>query len=320
MADLSDLRDPWLLAVWPGMGNVSIAAGGYLLQKLGADYVDEMPAPEQFDVQHVEVHHGVTTTGQQPRNMLFVVRHPDPEGHDLVVFVGEAQPQHGGMELCRRIIERAMGWGVQRCFTFAAMGTQVHPSEEPRVFAAATSEALIREIEPHGVSVLDEGQISGLNGVLLAAAAERGLEGVCLLGEMPYFAAGVPNPKASHAVLEVFTQIAGLEIDLDELAEQAEQMEDRLIQLLEQLSESSDTEESEFTVPEVAKAAQASEESTDEPEPPKLTLQQRQRIEDLFDQARRDRSKAFELKRELDRLGVFKQYEDRFLDLFRKGE
>jgi hypothetical protein len=35
--------------------------------------------------------------------------------------------------------------------------------------------------------------------------------------------------------------------------------------------------------------------------------------------AAKDRSKAFELKQELDRLGVFKEYEDRFLDLFKKS-
>ena len=43
----------------------------------------------------------------------------------------------------------------------------------------------------------------------------------------------------------------------------------------------------------------------------------RQRINRLFTQAAKDRSKAFELKQELDRLGVFKEYEDRFLDLFK---
>ena len=32
------------------------------------------------------------------------------------------------------------------------------------------------------------------------------------------------------------------------------------------------------------------------------------------------RQMAFELKRELDRLDLFKQYEDRFVDLFRNGE
>ena len=31
-----------------------------------------------------------------------------------------------------------------------------------------------------------------------------------------------------------------------------------------------------------------------------------------------DRSKAYELKRELDRLELYKDYEDRFLDLFKK--
>jgi hypothetical protein len=43
------------------------------------------------------------------------------------------------------------------------------------------------------------------------------------------------------------------------------------------------------------------------------------RIEELFARAAKDRSKAFELKQELDRLGLFKQYEDRFLDLFKKA-
>jgi hypothetical protein len=47
---------------------------------------------------------------------------------------------------------------------------------------------------------------------------------------------------------------------------------------------------------------------------------ERQRIERLFAQAARDRSKAFELKQELDRLGLFKDYEDRFLDLFKHAD
>jgi hypothetical protein len=58
-------------------------------------------------------------------------------------------------------------------------------------------------------------------------------------------------------------------------------------------------------------------------EPPseqQLSPADRERIETLFDQAEKDRSKAFELKQVLDRLGVFKEYEDRFLDLFKKTD
>jgi len=40
-------------------------------------------------------------------------------------------------------------------------------------------------------------------------------------------------------------------------------------------------------------------------------------IETLFEAAQKDRSRAHELKQELDRLDLFREYEDRFLDLFK---
>ena len=55
-------------------------------------------------------------------------------------------------------------------------------------------------------------------------------------------------------------------------------------------------------------------------EPEQLEPEDERLIEQLFEQASKDRSKAYELKRELDRLEVFPEYEDRFLDLFKKPE
>jgi hypothetical protein len=52
---------------------------------------------------------------------------------------------------------------------------------------------------------------------------------------------------------------------------------------------------------------------------PELDPKTARRIETLFEQAKVDPSKAVELKRELDRAGVFKRYENRFLDLFRRA-
>ena len=51
-----------------------------------------------------------------------------------------------------------------------------------------------------------------------------------------------------------------------------------------------------------------------------LTPEETELLEALFDAASLDRTKAYELKRELDRLDVFKEYEDRFLDLFGKDD
>ena len=55
-------------------------------------------------------------------------------------------------------------------------------------------------------------------------------------------------------------------------------------------------------------------------EEPRSSPADERRIERLFERAREDRSKAYELKGELDRLGVFDLYEDRFLDLFKKPD
>jgi len=42
-------------------------------------------------------------------------------------------------------------------------------------------------------------------------------------------------------------------------------------------------------------------------------------LRDSSSKVAKDRSKALELRQELDRLSVFKDYEDRFLDLFKKA-
>ena len=73
--------------------------------------------------------------------------------------------------------------------------------------------------------------------MLLGAAAEAGLHGACLLGEMPHLFAQLPFPKASLAVLEVFTTITGIEIDFAELAEQAREMEEQLGELMSRVEE-----------------------------------------------------------------------------------
>ena len=317
MSEPIDLHDPWLVAVWPGMGSVALGAGNYLIEQLSAQWLTELDVQDLFEIQHVEVDKGLSSAGKLPRCMFFFWQ--DPAGkHDLLIFIGEAQPASGGLSLCEKVLDFAARHGVKRFYTFAAMSTQLHPSGEPRVFGAATARKLLAPLRRRKVEILASGQIGGLNGVLLAAGARRKVDGVCLLGEMPYFAAGVPNPKASQAVLEVFCDVAGIDLDFTSLAQQAEEVNRRLTELLNKANRAAGqpTEDAEdFTVPSFADDDEAQTKGE-----PDLDAQVRQRIDNLFNQARRDRGKALQLKQELDRLGLFKCFEDRFLDLFRKTE
>jgi uncharacterized protein len=306
MTDKLKLTHPWLIAVWPGMGHVALNAGFYLLSKLGMDVAAELEAGELFDIDHVEVKEGLIQPARRPRNRFFVW--VDPEGkRDLVVFLGEAQPPLGKYPFCRQLISYARKVGVERVLTFAAMATRMRPGQRSRVFGAATDEESLQELKRLELELVNEGQIGGLNGVLLGAAAEAGLPGACLLGEMPHVFTQLPFPKASLAVLEVFTTMSGLEIDFSELAEQAELVEQQLGQLLS-MAEGQDESSGDEELPTPLPADDSA-----------LSAEDERRIEGLFEQATRHRSKAFELKRELDRLGVFKDYEDRFLDLFKKA-
>ncbi len=200
--------------------------------------------------------------------------------------------------------------GVERIFTFAAMATQMHPQRQPRVFCAATSEEGLNDLRGSKLELLAEGQIGGLNGILLGAAAEAGINGACLLGELPHILAHIPFPAASLAVLEAFRSLANITIDLAELSEQAQVMNEKLGEALAKAEQSLHEDE----------PAQDEEEFAPPVVEPKLSSVDEQRIERLFDQARHDKSKAYELKQELDRLEVFADYEDRFLDLFKKEE
>jgi uncharacterized protein len=308
MTEKLKLKDPWLVAVWPGMGHVALNAGYYLLSKLAMHVIAEYESMDFFEVEHVDVKEGIITTGHRPRNRFFAWTDPNQK-HDLVVFLGEAQPPMGKYRFCQKLIDFAQELQVKRVFTFAAMATQMHPEHECRVFGAAADAESLEELKRLELDILQDGHIGGLNGVLLGVAGERGLRGACLLGEMPHIFSQLPFPKASQAILEVFTTITGIKLDFTELAEQSRIMEQQLGELLARVEQTMGAE-----VP-----SQEEEYAPETAEEKGLASADQQRIEALFEQAQKDRSKAFELKQELDRLGVFKDYEDRFLDLFKKA-
>lgn len=314
MASQIKLHRPWLVAVWPGMGYVGMNAGYYLMAKMGMHAVAEFAAGELFDPECADVSGGLIRVGRLPRSQFFVGNDSGHQKHDILLFVGEAQPASGKYALCQRLVECAQNLGVERIFTFASMATPMHPEQPARVFAAATDAATLAEFQQQEVELMDEGQIGGLNGLLLGVAAERGMHGACLMGEIPQIFAPIPSPKATLAVLEAFAQVAGIEMDFGELQEHAENVERQLGELLTQIEA--------VVEGQISFSEQESDNADEEVSPadvkPSLSPADKQRIETLFEQAQKKRAKAYELKSELDRLEVFAEYEDRFLDLFEK--
>jgi uncharacterized protein (TIGR00162 family) len=228
------LKSPCLIAAWSGMGGVALIATKTLQQELEAEECGEILPHDFFSPSEVLIEDHVIQIPKFPENKFYFWAKGDR--HDLLIFVGNDQPQQG-WEFAHLILDVAEEFHVRRIYTSAAFPLWMHHSKEPRVWGTATTAPLVKYLKAYGVMPMGEGTIGGLNGLLLGVARQRGIEGVCLLGEMPIYATRIANPKASQAVLGVLTRMLGVEVDLEGLTAMAEEMEPNMDQLYGFLSE-----------------------------------------------------------------------------------
>ncbi len=157
-------------------------------------------------------------------------------GRDLIIFVGEEQPASGvgayaqggkAYQMANLVLDVAEKFGCRRVYTSGAAVSLVHHTSRPKVWAVATQASAINEIRQYeNVTMMGEierkgrhGSITGLNGLLLGVAKKRGLEGICLMGEVPDYLAQAPfpYPRASKSVLEALSRMLGLNLDFHAL-------------------------------------------------------------------------------------------------------
>lgn len=221
-------RRPVLLAAWPGVGQVSLIVGRYLIDKLNAEAIGELESFRFFDPTGVAVKGNVVQAPQFPQNTLFYWRNPSNARRDLLVFVGEAQPSNKMYELAHCLLDTAQRFRATQIYTCAAALVRMHYTEPSRVWGVATEKRLLKEFEGHDIVMRGELQIAGMNGLLLGVAKERELDGFCLLGEVPMYATRIPNPKAALAVARALCKKLDISVDMAQLEEHAREAEEEM--------------------------------------------------------------------------------------------
>jgi proteasome assembly chaperone (PAC2) family protein len=210
-----ELQHPYLLAAWSGMGAVALLTANYLRQELDAKPFAEFDAHDFFSPSHVPIVDGLIQEPELPQARFYYW--DEGRAHDLIILVGTEQPSNA-YEMALQVIDLAQQFGVERIFTSAAFPTLIHHTHEPGVWGTATHPDLVALMEAHKVTIMDQGTIGGLNGLLLTTALERGMGGLCLLGEIPIYATQIVNPRASRAVLTILAAMIAVEIDLERLS------------------------------------------------------------------------------------------------------
>jgi len=223
-------KDCDLIAAWPGIGNVALIIARYIKDKLNVEELGEIEPFDFFDPIGVMVKNNIIEAPQFPESKFYYWHNPD-SSKDMILFIGDEQPSFKGYELANCILDVCEKFRVKRVYTCAAAITRIHHSEKPKVWGVATASEVIEPLKEYDIVLRGELQIAGLNGLFLGVAKERGMEGVCLLGEVPMYTTRIPNPKASLAVLEVMIKILGIDINLAELAIVAKESDEEMKEL-----------------------------------------------------------------------------------------
>jgi proteasome assembly chaperone (PAC2) family protein len=236
-----ELRKPFFLAAWPGMGHVALRAFAFLQESLGAEHLAVLEEPDFFQLPGAVIEKGLVQRARVPQSGFSSWRRGSGKG-DLLFFAGGRQPVPGKeLRLAEAVLEFARKHRVSRVVTSAAMPAAINHYQPSRVWVTATHGEVLKEVSPFCHRVLEDGQISGMNGLLLAVAKRKGMRGFCLLGEIPFYTTAIENPKASMAVLWALTRVLDLQVDLSglrELAARTEKEVDRyLLELQNQKEE-----------------------------------------------------------------------------------
>lgn len=319
------LEYPHLLAAWPGMGYVASKTVSYLADALEAERFAFINPDNYFTPTGVTVEKSLARIPPLPSSNFYFWKNPRP-GNDLIFFLGDSQPPAElQIRMAREVIGLAIKMGVFRLWTFAAAPAPIQHQDDPRLWGVAGTAELKRYLRAEGISLLETGHITGLNGLLLGAAAAARIPGICLLGEIPHYTVNFENPRASAAIIRLLQRLFSFRIDLLPLQVDIEEYDQEITRLGQKAQETMagliypGQEREDFEGMTEDEEAEEGEEAEEEESRP-LTDEARRRIEELFRQVKRDPLQAPRLKEELDRWGVYHQYEDRFLDLFRGKE
>lgn len=224
------LNSPNMLAAWPGISNVSIIVATYLQRKLNFKKLGEVNAAHFFDPIGVVVENNIVEAPHFPKNEFYYWKN-ESGASDIILFLGEAQPSAKGYELANSVLDVGIKFQTSRIYTCAAALTRIHHTESPSVWGVATTPLVAEELKNYNLLQRGNFQIAGLNGLLLGAAKERGIDGICLLGEVPIYTTRVPNPMAALAILRVLAVMMDVKIDVAELAQLAGEAKERMKQV-----------------------------------------------------------------------------------------
>jgi proteasome assembly chaperone (PAC2) family protein len=231
------LENPVMIASWSGIGNIGLVAADTLRVQLGAEKFAEIDPWDFFYPKRVVIRDSILQSLEFPGSVFYFNR---LSRRDVITFISEEQPNDGNRpfaegkkarEMASLVVDVAQKFGCKRLYSCGAAVSLSHHALKPRVWIATSSQTLNHEMTGFNNTVLmgkgqgrgEGGTITGLNGLILGIAKKRGIEVICLMGEVPDYlsTAPLPYPNASKSLVELICTVLGTSVDYGSLNEMA---------------------------------------------------------------------------------------------------
>lgn len=228
------LSKPILICGMPGSGYVGKIAIDYLIKQFNAKQICQIESnllPSQVIIKN-------DGTSENIKYRIFKLENKKNK-KDLLILTGESQPitSESNYLISEKIIEYVNKLGVKEVYTLAAYitGTFV---KQPKVFGTATHINQIKQMKKNGIIIMNEGIITGMNGVLIGIAKIHGMKGISLLGETSGY---VFDHNSSKAVLQSLSKLLKIDINTEYLDVEAK-ANNELLSQIEQMKQTNENE------------------------------------------------------------------------------
>ncbi len=153
----------------------------------------------------------------------------DLDGRDTLFLVG-AEPDARWHQFCSAVVDLAHDFGVTLIVTIGAYPSATPHTRSCRLTSTATDAELV-----------DPGQVvagrldlpAGISAAIERFGAETGIPAIGIWAQVPHYAASMPYPEASVALIDGLHERAGRRFDGSGLLERARQARERLDELVE---------------------------------------------------------------------------------------
>ncbi|MCX7956868.1 MAG: PAC2 family protein [Endomicrobia bacterium] len=318
------IKKPIIFCSWPEPGMVGNYVIDYIISDLKPTLYGEIDNEDYIKNTNPVVQNGITYKYPIQPDKIYYYKH---QLYNFLFVSGTTTPSNNKNKFIEEIITFFQQIEASLIITFSGIPSNILHLEKPKIYKARTSNDIDNFSK---IPDLEFGIIEGLNGGIILAAMENYIDAICIIAEIPFYTIEMNNPRTVFEILNHISKEFSLTIKLDNLLETINNTDKKIKEvfssfnkntkkLLEKLNIDKEQKHKEkdkhyrnlsgMTLEQLKKQLKFS-----------LPQSAINKIKDLFKLASENIEYAGQLKKELDRWGVYKEYEDKFLSLFIKNK